>query len=146
MSGEDQRRMQLTGLHHLTAIVRDLDRTTTFYRDVLGLELVQQGANDDDPDARHFWFAAGGAGAGLASRAGHMISFMEYPAMQQGVAGTGSVQHFAFAVGSAEELQAWRDYLPSRGVQCTDVFERSGFRSIYIRDPDGHIVEIATRA
>jgi glyoxylase I family protein len=30
-------------------------------------------------------------------------------------------------------------------VQCTDVFDRGGFRSIYIRDPDDHIVEIATR-
>ena len=30
------------------------------------------------------------------------------------------------------------------GVECTDVFDRGAFRSIYIRDPDGHIVEIAT--
>jgi glyoxylase I family protein len=140
MSGDQERRMRLTGLHHLTAIVRDLDRTTAFYRDVLGLELVQEGTSDDDPDARHFWFGAGGAGAG------HLVSFMEYPALQPGVVGTGSVQHFAFAVDSAEELAAWRDYLPSRGVQCTDVFERGGFSSVYIRDPDGHIVEIATRA
>ena len=40
---------------------------------------------------------------------------------------------------------AWRDYLRSRGVECTDSFERGGFRSIYLRDPDGHILEIATR-
>jgi len=30
-------------------------------------------------------------------------------------------------------------------LACTDVFERGGFRSIYVRDPDNHIVEIATR-
>ena len=68
---------------------------------------------------------------------------MEYPSMEAGTAGTGSTHHFAFAVGSAEELEAWRDYLRSRGVQCTDVFERGGLRSIYVRDPDGHVVEIA---
>jgi glyoxylase I family protein len=48
-------------------------------------------------------------------------------------------------VDSAEEQAAWRDYLRGQGVECTDVFDRGAFRSIYIRDPDGHIVEIATR-
>ena len=82
--------MRLTGLHHLTAIVRDLDRTTAFYRDLLGLRLVREGASDDDPGARHFWFALGdGAGPG------HLLSFLEYPTMPAAATGTGAVQHFA---------------------------------------------------
>ena len=135
----DQRRMRLTGLHHLTAICRDLERTTAFYRDLLGLSLVREGASDDDPDARHFWFSAGDGTPGT------LISFLEYPDLEPGVVGVGSVQHFAFAVDSADEHEAWRDYLRDRGVDATDVFERGGFRSIYLRDPDGHIVELATR-
>jgi catechol 2,3-dioxygenase-like lactoylglutathione lyase family enzyme len=131
--------MRLTGLHHLTAICRDLERTTAFYRDVLGLRLVREGASDDDPDARHFWFSTGDGGPGT------LISFLEYPSLEPGVVGIGSVQHFALAVDSPEEQLAWRDYLRARGVDATDVFERGGFRSIYLRDPDGHIVEIATR-
>jgi catechol 2,3-dioxygenase-like lactoylglutathione lyase family enzyme len=71
---------------------------------------------------------------------------MEYPAMEAGTVGVGSTHHFAFAVGSAAELEGWRDWLRSREVQCTDVFDRGGLRSIYLRDPDGHIVEIATPA
>ncbi|HEX8123632.1 MAG TPA: VOC family protein [Solirubrobacteraceae bacterium] len=134
------RRMRLTGLHHLTAICADLDRTTAFYRDLLGLKLVREGTSDDDPDARHFWFSAG------EGTPGTLISFLEYPTLEQGVVGRGTVQHFAFAVDSAEEQEAWRDYLRQRGADATDVFERGGFRSIYLRDPDGHIVEIATRA
>jgi glyoxylase I family protein len=134
------RRMRLLGLHHVTAICADLQRTTGFYRDVLGLALVREGVNDDDPDARHFWFGDAHATAGT------LVSFMEYPQMEAGKVGTGSVHHFALAVGSAEELDAWRDYLRSRGVECTDVFERGGLRSVYLRDPDGHIVEIATTA
>ncbi len=50
MSDPSPRRMQLTGLHHVTLICADLDRTTAFYRDLLGLALVREGANDDDPD------------------------------------------------------------------------------------------------
>ena len=46
---------------------------------------------------------------------------------------------------SAEEQDAWRDYLRDRGVECSDVLDRGAFRSLYLRDPDGHIVEIATR-
>lgn len=131
-------RMRLLGLHHVTAICADLERTTAFYRDVLGLALVRETHNDDDPDARHFWFGDAQATAGT------LVSFMEYPQMDEGRVGTGSTHHFAFAVGSAEEQEAWRDYLRSHGVECTDVLDRSGLRSIYLRDPDGHVVEITT--
>lgn len=131
--------MRLTGLHHITLICGDLERSVAFYRDVLGLALVREGHNDDDPGARHFWF---GDAAGTP---GTLISVMEYPQMPEGTSGRGSEHHFAFAVDSPEEQVAWRDYLRGRGVQCTDVFDRGGFRSIYLRDPDGHIVEIATR-
>lgn len=133
------RRMRLTGLHHVTAICRDLERTTAFYRDVLGLALVEETVNDDDPSTRHFWFGAADAAPGT------LITFLEYPEMPEGVVGTGSVHHVAFAVDTADEQLAWRDYLRDRGVHCTDVFDRGPFRSIYVRDPDGHIVEIATR-
>jgi catechol 2,3-dioxygenase-like lactoylglutathione lyase family enzyme len=133
-----QRRLRLLGLHHVTVIVADLDRTTAFYRDVLGLALVREGVNDDDPDARHFWF---GDAHGTA---GTLMSFMEYPEMEPAKVGVGSVHHVALSVGSSDELDAWRDYLRSRGVDCTDVFERGGLRSIYLRDPDQNIIEIAT--
>jgi glyoxalase family protein len=130
--------MRLLGLHHVTVIVADLDRTTAFYRDVLGLALVREGVNDDDPDARHFWF-----GDALGT-AGTLMSFMEYPEMEPAKVGVGSVHHVALSVASTEELEAWRDYLRSREIDCTDVFVRGGLRSIYLRDPDQNIIEIAT--
>ena len=134
-----QRRMRLTGLHHVTLICGDLARTTAFYRDLLGLALVDASTNDDDPDSRHFWFGDASAAPGT------LVSFLEYPSLPPGTVGTGSTHHLAFAVESAEEQEAWRDYLRSHGIECTDVLDRGSFRSIYLRDPDGHIVEIATR-
>jgi glyoxylase I family protein len=115
MDYKEPRRMALRGLHHLTAICQDLERTTAFYRDVLGLTLVSDAVNADDPSARHFWF------------------------------GVGATHHFAFLVDTPEEHQAWFDYLRECGVQCSEIFDRDGFRSLYLRDPDGHIIEIATR-
>src|SRR4029078_12359867 len=134
----EPRRMRLLGLHHVTVICSDLQRTTTFYRDLLGLALVRETVNDDAPDARHFWF---GDAHGTA---GTLLSFMEYPEMEPGKVGVGSVHHLALAVARVDELAAWRDYLRSRSVDCTDVFDRGGLRSIYLRDPDGTIVEIST--
>jgi catechol 2,3-dioxygenase-like lactoylglutathione lyase family enzyme len=132
--------MRLRGLHHITLISRDLVRTTSFYRDVLGLALLQEGVNDDDPDARHFWFGDPGGSPGT------LLSFLEYPSLPAGVVGAGSTHHLAFAVSSTEELDAWREYLRAHGVECTDVFDRGRLRSIYLRDPDAHIIEIATPA
>ena len=66
----DDKRMRLRGLHHVTAICRDLERTIAFYRDMLGLAIVHDAPSDDDPDARHVWFGAGD---------GTLVSFMEYP-------------------------------------------------------------------
>lgn len=128
--------MRLRGLHHVTAISSDIERTIAFYRDTLGLPIVHDAASDDDPDARHVWFDGGD---------GSYLSFMEYPSLPEGVVGRGSTHHFALRVETEDEQEAWRDYLRERGVECTDVLNRSSFQSIYIRDPDGHVVEIATR-
>ncbi len=131
--------MQLRGLHHVTAISRDIDRTIAFYRDLLGLGIVHDGPSDDDPASRHVWFGT------LAGAPGTLLSFMHYPDLAAGVAGPGAAHHFALTVDSSEEQEAWRDYLRGKGVECTEVFDRGAFRSIYLRDPDGHILEIATR-
>lgn len=136
----DPRRMRLTGLHHVTLIAEDLGRTTAFYRDVLGLTLVREAANDDDPGARHFWFGDPDGTPGT------LVSFLEYPSMDAGAVGRGSTHHLAFSVGSAAEQDAWRDWLGSKDVPCSDVLERGGLRSLYFRDPDGHVLEIAVAA
>jgi glyoxylase I family protein len=133
------RPMRLTGLHHVTLVSADLEATTAFYRDTLGLAVERDERNPDDPGARHVWF---GDGAGTP---GTLVTFLEYPQLAPGTVGTGSTHHLAFGVATAEEQLAWRHWLASRGVHCTEVLERAGLRSLYFRDPDGHMLEIATR-
>ncbi len=133
--------MRITGLHHATLISADMERTTAFYRDVLGFALLREGTNDDDPGARHYWFGADAAGS-----PGGLVSFLEYAQMGAGAQGTGATHHLALAVGSAEEVGAWREYLQSREVPTTELYERGGLSSIYLRDPDGHIIEICATA
>jgi catechol 2,3-dioxygenase-like lactoylglutathione lyase family enzyme len=134
----DAPRLKLLGVHHVTLICGDLERSTRFYRDVLGLTLVREAASDDDPDARHFWFGDPDA------RPGTLVSLMEYPDLEEGRQGRGSTHHLAFHVGSRKEVDAWADWLRSQGVDTTETYERGGLRSTYFRDPDGHVLEIAT--
>jgi catechol 2,3-dioxygenase-like lactoylglutathione lyase family enzyme len=129
------RRLRITGLHHVTLLVADVERSAAFYRDLLGMELVERTRNADDPNAQHLMFRAEST----------MVTCMEYPELEQGSVGRGSTHHFALCVESDDEIAAWRDYLRSRAVDCTDVHDRGSFKSIYVRDPDGHLVEIATR-
>lgn len=56
----------------------------------------------------------------------------------------GQTHHIAFRAESEEEQLAWREHLLSLGVQVTPVQDRSYFKSIYFRAPDGLLLEIAT--
>jgi catechol 2,3-dioxygenase-like lactoylglutathione lyase family enzyme len=133
----NERRMRIAGIHHVTLLVADVERSLAFYRNVLGMRLVKQTVNDDDQSARHFIFGD------AEGRPGTLITCLEYPDLDEGTVGRGSTHHFALAVESEAELAAWHDYLLSRGIPTTEVMDRSDFKSIYLRDPDGHILEIA---
>jgi catechol 2,3-dioxygenase-like lactoylglutathione lyase family enzyme len=132
------RRLRIAGLHHVTVICRDVERSVDFYRNLLGMRLVKQTVNSDDRAARHLFFGD------EEGRPGTIVTCLEYSELDEGSVGRGSTHHFALAVESEEELLAWRDYLRARAVPCTDVLDRTYFKSLYLRDPDGHIVELAT--
>ena len=132
-------RLRLRGLHHVTLICADVERSLDFYRDVLGLRLVKQTVNSDDRTARHLFFGD------ESGRPGTMITCLEYPELDEGTVGVGSTHHVALSVGTRGGAQGLGGLPRDRGVECTEVLDRTYFRSIYLRDPDGHIVELATR-
>jgi glyoxylase I family protein len=134
----DERRLRIAGLHHVTVICRDVERSVDFYRNLLGMRLVKQTVNEDDRGARHLFFGDEEGSPGT------MVTCLEYPELDEGTVGRGSTHHFALAVESEEELAGWHGYLTSRGIPCTEVMDRTYFKSLYLRDPDGHIVELAT--
>jgi glyoxylase I family protein len=133
-----ERRLRITGLHHVTVLCRDVAASADFYRTLLGMRVVKQTVNEDDRQARHLFFGD------EEGRPGTLVTCLEYPDLDEGHVGPGTTHHFALAVESEEELEGWRDYLRSRGVPCTDVMDRVYFKSLYLRDPDGTIVELAT--
>ena len=137
MAGE-ARRLRLAGIHHVTVLCKDVARSAAFYRNLLGMRVVKQTRNEDDPGTRHLFFGDS------EGRPGTLITCLEYPHLDAGKVGVGSTHHFALAVESEEELRGWRDYLVSQDVPCSELLDRTYFKSVYLRDPDGHVIELAT--
>ena len=135
---DEPRRLRIAGIHHITLLCSSLDASTAFYRNLLGMRMVKQTVNEDDRGARHLYFGDD------EGKPGTLVTCLEYPQLEPGSVGVGSTHHFALAVESEAELHGWRDYLTGQGVACTEVMDRTFFRSIYLRDPDGHIVELAS--
>lgn len=130
--------MRVHGIHHISIVVKDMERTIHFYGEVLGLKLVKRTVNYDDPSSKHFYFGDDDASPGT------LLTFFEVPYAGQGRVGAGSTHHFALAAEDEAELVQWQERLRENGIAVTEIRDRTYFRSIYFQDPDGHIVEIAT--
>src|SRR5579863_187813 len=128
------------GMHHITAIGSSIERTQAFFGDLLGLRRVKMTSNFDDPTSAHWYWGVGDG------RPGTLITYFERnPHTSPRVRiGTGQTHHFAFAIPSEEAQLEWREKLVKAGLRVTPIMERVYFKSIYMNDPDGHIVELAT--
>ena len=58
--------------------------------------------------------------------------------------GAGGVHHVAFRTPDVETLHAWTERLASCGCPTSGEVERYYFRSLYFREPNGILFEIAT--
>src|SRR4028119_1859780 len=65
--------MQLTGIHHLTAVTANASGNHRFYTGTLGMRLVKKTVNQDDTSAYHLFYADG-----LASP-GSDLTFFDWP-------------------------------------------------------------------
>lgn len=48
--------LKVSGIHHVTLICSNMDRTVKFYTEILGMKLIKQTVNFDDPNTKHFYF------------------------------------------------------------------------------------------
>ena len=126
------------GFHHITLVSADAQRTQAFYRNVLGLSLVKDTVNFDDPSTKHLYFGD------TAGEPGTLVTFFEWPDAPHGRYGVGGVHHLALKTGSYETLLKWKRYLTDRGIHVSGPMPRGYFTSLYFRDPDGQVLEIAT--
>jgi glyoxalase family protein len=89
--------MQLAGLHHVTCVCSDAQRTLDFYRDRLGFTLVKKTVNFDDPHSYHLYF-----GDEVGSP-GTLITFFEWPRADAGRLGRGTLESIGLETPLVDE-------------------------------------------
>ncbi|MGV6875579.1 ring-cleaving dioxygenase [Pseudochelatococcus sp. B33] len=122
--------MQLTGIHHLTAITADAPANKRFYTDTLGLRLVKKTVNQDDTSAYHLFYADGEATPGTD------LTFFDWPVSPER-RGTHSISRTGLRVSGEDSLNYWAARLGDAGLKTGDVATIDGRASLDLEDPEG---------
>lgn len=131
--------MQLTGIHHLTAITANASANLDFYTRVLGLRLVKKTVNQDDVSAYHLFYADGKGSPGSD------ITFFDWPT-PPAVHGRNSISGTSFRVPAAS-LGWWRERFQAEGVEHGDVALCAGRNVLDFSDDEGQrLTLVADRA
>jgi catechol 2,3-dioxygenase-like lactoylglutathione lyase family enzyme len=128
---------RISNLKETALYVDDVDRAVRFYRDVLGLPILVQDerfcALDVNSQNVLLLFLRG------ASNQTTTLPGGQIPPHD----GDGSI-HAGFAIEAAE-IEAWEMHLAAHSVEVLSRMEwPRGGRSLYFRDPDGHLIELLT--
>ena len=128
---------QVRGLGPITMSVPALTPTDAVLRQVLNMRPVREYAHPDNAkqSVHVYEMGPGGASAEL-----HVAVQPGLPVTRQGA---GGVHHVAFRTPDAD-YDAWADRLNTLGIPNSGKVDRYYFRSLYFREPNGILFEIAS--
>ncbi|HSU16351.1 ring-cleaving dioxygenase [Longimicrobium sp.] len=123
--------MQLTGIHHLTAISAKIRENHRFYTQVMGMRLVKRSVNQDDVSAYHLFYADG------AGHPGTDLTFFDWPVPAER-RGTHSITRTHLRVRGREALEYWEKRLEEQGVTAPrGITGRDGREVLDFEDLEG---------
>ena len=122
--------LELTGIHHLTAITADASANRRFYTEKLGLRLVKKTVNQDDTSAYHLFYADAEATPGTD------ITFFDWPVGRER-RGTHSVVRTGLRVAGEASLAWWRERFRAEGIAAGEIAEVAGHRALDFEDFEG---------
>jgi glyoxalase family protein len=122
--------MELTGIHHLTAVTANVRENHRFYTRVLGMRLVKRSVNQDDVSAYHLFYAD------AVGSPGTDVTFFDWN-MPRERRGTRSLTRTHLRVRGAAALDWWARHLAEHGVAAAPVAERDGRLTLDFEDPEG---------
>lgn len=128
---------QTSGIHHITAIVGHPQENVDFYAGVLGLRLVKQTVNFDDPGTYHLYFGDKGG------KPGTIITFFPWANAHQGVIGDGQVGVTSYVIPKGS-MAFWQKRLEQFEVSYMKA-RRFGEVVLQFDDPHGLHLELVER-
>ncbi|WP_146548536.1 ring-cleaving dioxygenase [Rummeliibacillus suwonensis] len=121
---------QIFAMGTVEITVRYLNHTVNLLKDLFGFAVVEQGS--DFVRLQHM--------EGL--RTGEIVvKELEAPKEKPG---RGSIHHLALRVNDQDELMVWNEKLINYGLTTSGIVDRFYFQSIYARDKNGILFELAT--
>lgn len=125
----------LGGIHHVTAVAGDPQQNVEFYAGTLGLRLVKQTVNYDDPGTYHLYFGD------AVGHPGTILTFFPWPGAPQGRHGVGQATVISFSV-PPDSLGFWEARLRSRRIKFERLDSPFDESVIEFSDPDGLQLEL----
>ena len=122
--------MQLTGIHHLTAVSARIRDNHLFFTGTLGMRLVKRSVNQDDVSAYHLFYAD------AKGTPGTDLTFFDWPVPAER-RGTNAIVRTSLRVAGADTLAWWARHLAERGVSASPIVERDGRLTLDFEDPEG---------
>ena len=113
--------MNLTGIHHLTAVSADIRENYRFYTQTLGMRLVKRSVNQDDVSAYHLFYAD------AVGSPGTDLTFFDWK-MPRERRGTHSIDAHATCGCTGRETLEWWAGTAARASASSarDIVERDG--------------------
>ena len=131
------RKIQSQGVHHITLVGADRQTSIDFWEGVLGMPFVFEQPNLDNPGESHLYFDPGD---------GRLLTFFVRPTRVNDPTpnpeGIGNLHHLAYTVSHATYTQV-AQRLNERAIWNTGNIDRGFMDSIYFRDPNGQLLEMA---
>jgi glyoxalase family protein len=128
----------IIGLGPVQLTVRRTESTVRVLTEIMGFRLKGQfpATIENQPDILIFETGEGGTGAEV-----HIEERSDLPVQRLG---RGGVHHVAFRVDDEEELYAWINKVNESRFQNSGFVDRFYFKSLYFREPNGILFELAT--
>jgi glyoxalase family protein len=122
--------MELTGIHHVTAVSSRISENYRFYTRVMGMRLVKRSVNQDDVSAYHLFYAD------AVGTPGTDLTFFDWKVPPER-RGTHSLVRTHLRVNGENALEWWAGRLTGHGVAHGGVVERDGRATLDFEDPEG---------
>jgi glyoxalase family protein len=123
--------VDISGFHSASLSVESIAMSDSILGDIFGFKLLTREGN-------RYRYSSGSGGPG------NIVDVIVSPDSLPGIMGVGAIHHIAFRAADDNTQQSMRSALTRKYISVTPVIDRKYFKSVYFREPNGILFEIAT--